>query len=84
MKNLNMSWEEIKQTPRYEIMGLVAAHNQYEILHAYDGYTDGDISQLSKDKPELRSSYNKSMTLKAKYEISSGKRRVTKKFSNLV
>tara|TARA_R110002110_G_scaffold106092_4_gene266208 strand:+ start:364 stop:669 length:306 start_codon:yes stop_codon:yes gene_type:complete len=84
MKNLNMSWREIKQTPRYEVMGLIAAFNQYEILHAYDGYTDGDISSLSKDKPELRSAYNKSMSLKAKYETSSGKRREEKKFSHLV
>lgn len=82
MKYLNMSWDEIKHTPRREIMGLVAAYNQHELLHAFDGYTDEDISSLSKDKPEVRSSYNKSMSLKAKYESSAGKKRETKKFSS--
>ena len=63
-----MSLEEIKSTPRYELEGLLYALRTHDAIHAYDGYTPKDISQLSKDKPELRSSYNRSVNLKKKYE----------------
>ena len=84
MKELGMSWNEIKNTPRHEITGLVGALNQYEILHSYDGYTDEDINQMAKDKPAIRSSYNKYLTTKADYQQRSGNKRQTKSFKDLV
>ncbi len=72
MKELGMSLKEIKATPRYELDGLLYAFNVYNTIHAYDGYNDDDISQLSKDKPEIRSGYNKSVNMKRKYERLSG------------
>ena len=39
MKNLNMSWEELKRTPRRELIGLLTALSEYNILHSFDGYT---------------------------------------------
>ena len=63
-----MSLEQIKATPRYELDGLLYALNTYKTIHAYDGYTSKDIGQMSKDKPEIRSAYNKSINMKRKYE----------------
>ena len=41
-------------------------------MHAYDGYSPKDIGQMSKDKPEIRSAYNRSVNLKKKYERLTG------------
>tara|TARA_R100001463_G_scaffold29743_7_gene67747 strand:- start:241 stop:531 length:291 start_codon:yes stop_codon:yes gene_type:complete len=68
MKELGMSLDDIKATPRYELDGLLYALNTYKTIHAYDGYTPKDIGQMSKDKPEIRSAYNKSINMKRKYE----------------
>jgi hypothetical protein len=84
MKELGMSWTEIKQTPRYEIMGLIGAYRQYEVLHAYDGYNDKDIGEMAKDRPELRSGYNQSKQLKEKYLIASGKKKQVTSFQNIM
>ena len=84
MKELGMSWNEIKNTPRHEVGALVAALGKYELLHAYDGYTAEDISSMSKDKPQIRSSYNKHLECKAVYELRSGKKRQKQSFKDLV
>ena len=68
MKELGMSLEEIRSLPRYELDGLLYALRTFDTIHAYDGYTPKDIGQMSKDKPELRSSYNRSVNLRKKYE----------------
>ena len=72
MKELGMSWEEIKRTPRRELVGLLGALSNYNILHQFDGYTPDEIGEMSKNKPQLRSEYNKSMNLKRSYEYRSG------------
>ena len=72
MKELGMSLEEIRSLPRYELDGLLYALRTFETIHAYDGYTPKDIGQMSKDKPELRSSYNRSVNLRKKYERLTG------------
>tara|TARA_R100001443_G_scaffold109195_1_gene120380 strand:- start:1352 stop:1624 length:273 start_codon:yes stop_codon:yes gene_type:complete len=73
MKELGMSLEEIKSTPRYELDGLMYALKTHEVIHAYDGYTPKDIGQMSKDRPEVRSAYNRSVNMKRKYERLIGK-----------
>jgi|GEM_PF-1383412 len=75
MKELGMSWSEIKTTPRYELVGLLAAMSNYNELHAFDGYTADEIGKMGKDKPGLLGAYAKSMDLQAGYEIRSGKKR---------
>ena len=72
MKDLGMNWEDIKSTPRYELEGLLRALQIYNTIHAYDGYTDKDIGEMSKDRPQMRSDYSKSKLLKEKYEILMG------------
>ena len=44
----------------------------YDTIHAYDGYSPKDIGQMAKDKPEVRSAYNKSINMKRKYERLAG------------
>ena len=61
MKDLGMSWAEIKKTPRTELEGLLMAFSEYRVLHSFDGYSDKDISEMAKNKPEVRSQYAKYM-----------------------
>ena len=84
MKELGMSWNEIKATPRRELVGLLAAMSNYNILHQFDGYTPEEVSDLSKNKPDLRSQYGKSMELKANYEMRAGKKAVAKSFRDIL
>tara|TARA_Y100001963_G_C6635516_1_gene378377 strand:+ start:487 stop:777 length:291 start_codon:yes stop_codon:yes gene_type:complete len=85
MKELGMSWSEIKKTPRFELTGLLAALNNYQRLHQYDGYDSEEISQLAKDKPSLRSDYAKYLDLNARYESRAGNRqKEVKSFSEVI
>jgi hypothetical protein len=72
MKETNMTWEEIKRTPRIELEGLLAACHEYNLLHSMDGYDAKDIGDLSKHKPSIRSDWGKYMAQKRKYERLSG------------
>tara|TARA_R100001082_G_scaffold51432_1_gene28009 strand:+ start:2024 stop:2293 length:270 start_codon:yes stop_codon:yes gene_type:complete len=75
MKGLNLSWEEIKKIPRVELDGLLLALQNYENIHAFDGYDDKDIAQMAKDKPEVTRQYARSKKLKRKFEIRAGVRK---------
>jgi hypothetical protein len=54
MKETNMTWEEIKRTPRWELEGILAACHEYNLLHSMDGYDAKDIGDLAKNKPVIR------------------------------
>ena len=73
MKDLGMSWKEIKNTPRMELEGLLAASQEYNLLHAMDGYEPKDVSEMSKHRPKIRSDYNRYMEQRRKYEKLSGR-----------
>ena len=72
MKETNMTWEEIKRTPRHELQGILAACHEYSVLHSMDGYDAQDISDLAKNKPSIRSDWNRYMAARRKYEVLSG------------
>ena len=84
IKELGMSWSEIKCTPRHELTGLLIALDKYNILHQFDGYTSDDIGDLAKSKPQIRSEYARSMALKEGYEVKAGKSRKVKSFRGLL
>jgi len=86
MKELGMSWDDIKSTPRIELEGLLKANSIYSNIHAFDGYTDKDIGELGKNKPNMRSDYTKSQKLKEKYEVLIGlqKPKKVQSFSDLL
>jgi len=67
MKELNLSWEEIKTTPRVELEGLLIAFQEYSSLHSFDGYDEKDVNEMAKKKPELRSQYVQYLEKKRKY-----------------
>ena len=73
MKETNMTWEEIKRTPRHELQGLLAACYEHGILHSMDGYDANDISDMAKNKPSVRGDWNRYIEKRRKYEILSGK-----------
>ena len=68
MKELNLSWAEIKSLPRNELEGLLYGLSQYSQMHQFDGYSENDIGNLAKDKPQIRSDYYKYRELKEKYD----------------
>jgi len=72
MKETNMTWEEIKKTPRFELEGILAACHEYSLLHSMDGYDAKDISDMAKHRPSVRQDWNRYMAQKRKYESLSG------------
>jgi len=84
MEKLHMSWSEIKQTPKHELEGILGAFQTYTMIHAFDGYSADDISKLSKDKPQLRSDYNRASNAKALMEQKIGKKRKIASFKDLM
>ena len=78
MKDLGMSWNEIKHTPHHELQGILLASQEYSTLHSMDGYTEKEISDIAKNKPEIRSQYASYMEKRRKYEDMMGiKKKVT-------
>jgi hypothetical protein len=84
MKDLGMSWETVKRTPRWELEGILHALSEYNVLHSMDGYTDKHVSQIAKDNPEVRSQWSAYQAKKAKYEERAGKRKEPVKFKDLI
>mgnify|MGYP003110414604 CR=1 FL=1 len=84
MKNLGMRWSDIKCTPRRELEGLLLAWGTHEQLHAFDGYSSDEISTMSKDRPQVRQSYNKTMEIKAIMESKIDKERKPLTFQGLI
>lgn len=75
MKELGISWSEIKKMPAWELEGLQGALNEYNTLHSMDGYTDKDISEIAKNKPQIRSQWQRYREKQAKFDDLLGKKR---------
>ncbi len=84
MKDLGMSWSDIKRTPRVELEGLLQAYAEYSILHSFDGYSDKDVSEMAKNKPEVRSQYGKYIEANRKLKRKLGQVAERKSFKDLV
>ena len=84
MKDLGMSWAEIKSTPRIELEGILSAFSEYNLLHAFDGYGPDDIGELAKKKPEVRSQYAKYMQANANLRKKLGKEDKQKSFRDIM
>tara|TARA_R110000824_G_scaffold401121_2_gene610767 strand:- start:166 stop:489 length:324 start_codon:yes stop_codon:yes gene_type:complete len=84
MKETNMTWEEIKRTPRYELEGVLAACHEYSLLHSMDGYEAKDVNDMAKHKPSVRQDWNRYMSQKRKYEALSGKNTTSSDVDNSV
>ena len=83
MKELHMSWSEIKDTPRFELVGLLGALGNYSTLHSFDGYTSENIREMSKNNSSINADYSKYLEMKEKYERRTGKRKKVQSFSEL-
>ena len=84
MKDLNMSWGELKSLPRKELEGLLFGLSQYMRMHQFDGYDEEEIGNLAKDKPQVRSDYYKYMELKSEYDERLGLKRKTQGFAGII
>ena len=70
-----MSWPEIKATPRIELEGIMTAYSEYTSVHSFDGYSAEDVSQMAKDKPQVRTQYMEHMEAKDRIDKKLGKKR---------
>ena len=84
MKDLGMSWAEIKNTPRVELEGLLMALSAHSVLHSFDGYSAKDISELAKGKPEMMSQYGKYVEANRKLKGKLGHEEERKSFDGLL
>ena len=84
MKDLGMSWGEIKQTPRRELEGILTAFAEFNTLHSFDGYNDKDIANMAKDKPEIRSQYGKYVLANRELKRKLGRVEERKSFKDLI
>jgi len=84
MKELGMSWSEIKITPRHELTGLLIALSNYNLIHQFDGYDADDIGRMAKDKPRIRGDYGRSMAMKERMERRAGSKRKQQSFTELL
>ena len=74
-----MSLEEIKNTPRHELEGLLRALSNFNTIHAFEGQTAKVVSEASKHNPQVREDYNKHLAMKEKYDLLIGKKRLKAK-----
>ena len=84
MKDLGLSWNEIRNTPRRELDGLLMALSNYNQIHQFDGYDDNDIKEMSKNKPSVRAAYLKSIEKKTIFERRAGKKQEKQSFKGLI
>ena len=84
MKDLGMSWAEIKNTPRMELEGILTAFSEYNVLHSFDGYNSDDIGRMAKDKPEVRSQYARYIEANRELKRKLGKVEKRKSFRDLL
>ena len=83
MKELGLSWTEIKSCTNQELEGLLYGLSQYNQFHQFDGYDDKDIAEMAKNKPQIRSDYYRYREVKDEYEEKLGIRRPTKSPSQI-
>ena len=72
MKELHLSWSELKLLPRYELEGLLYGLSQYNRMHQFDGYDEKQIGDMAKDKPQIRTDYYNYRELKDEYDSRMG------------
>ena len=72
MKELGMSWNEIKNTPNNELRCLLGALNEHRAFHSMDGWTDKQVSESAKENPQIRSQYATYLEKKRKYNAMAG------------
>ena len=84
MKELHISWSEIKSLPRKELEGLLFGLSQYNKMHQFDGYDEADISEIAKNKPAIRSDYYRYMELKSSYEERMGEEVKAKSLAGII
>ena len=83
MKDLGLSWTEVKSLPKMELEGLLYGLSQYSRMHQFDGYDENDIGEMAKNKPQIRSDYISYRELKDKYDMRMGMQKPVKTPSQL-
>jgi hypothetical protein len=83
MKELGMRWEDIKNTPRHELNGLLVGLREYQNYYSMDGYSAEEVSEMSKKKPRVRSQYHKYLETRRKYDTMMGLQKKAQSFRDI-
>ena len=75
-----ISYTEIKECTRAELLGLLSGLSNYNVIHAFDGYSEKDIAELAKNNPSVRGDYAKTQAMKAKF----GEKKTPTSFRDLI
>jgi len=81
---VGMSWNEIKNTPRWELTGLLNAFYEYTTLHSMDGYTDKQVNDMSKHDSTIRGKWSEYQKTRRKFEELTGMKRKPVSFSGMM
>ncbi len=81
---VGMSWKEIKNTPRFELLGLLEAYYEYTTLHSMDGYTDKQVNDMAKHDSSIRGKWSEYQETRRKYEDLTGQKRKPVSFSDMM
>ena len=81
---VGMSWKEIKNTPRWELTGLLSAFYEYRDLHAMDGYTDKQVNDMAKHDSTIRGKWSDYQATRRKFEGLTGMKRKPVSFKNMM
>ena len=79
MKELGLSYTEIKESSRTELLGLLTGLSNY---NTFDGYTDKNISEMAKDNPSVRGDYARTQGMKARFGLTKAAPRDFKELIN--
>jgi len=82
MKELGLSYTEIKESSRTELLGLLTGLSNYNTVHAFDGYTDKNISEMAKENPSVRGDYARTQGMKARFGLTKAAPRDFKELIN--
>tara|TARA_R110000765_G_scaffold344909_2_gene435199 strand:- start:329 stop:625 length:297 start_codon:yes stop_codon:yes gene_type:complete len=83
MKELGMSWNEIKKTPRHELEALCRVMYEHSAYHSMDGYSAEEVSEIAKNKPQVRQQYNTYLETRRRYNRMTGGKQKPQGFGNI-
>ena len=67
-----------------ELEGLLAALGEFNVIHSFDGYNESDISEMAKNKPEVRSKYGEYVLANRRLKEKLGQKIERPSFNNLL
>ena len=74
--------DNLKKKIEKTIKGKIAVATIYNTVHAFDGYTDKNISEMAKENPSVRGDYARTQGMKARFGLTKAAPRDFKELIN--